>query len=264
MKKNNGPRILLFDIETSPLLVHAWQLWGDQNIGVNQMIEDWQVLSWSAKWLKEDNIMYRDQRKSKKITNDKELIKEIWKLLDEADVVITQNGKKFDVRKLNAKFVENELGPPSSFKHIDTRMLAKAKFDLPSYSLEYMTKKFCKKYKKLKSRKFIGHDLWIACIAGNLSAWKEMEAYNKTDVLALEELYHFFKGWDDSINLNLYSEEETKMCNSCGHSHLEKKGFSYTGSGKFQRYRCAKCGHQTASKINLLSKEKRASIRKRA
>ena len=263
MKTQKGPKILIFDIETSPLLVHTWSLWGDMSIGVNQLKEDWQVLSWSAKWLHEKKVMYRDQRKAKKITNDKELIKEIWNLLDEADIVITQNGKKFDVRKLNAKFVENKLGPPSPFKHIDTRMLAKAKFDLPSYSLEYMTKKFCK-IKKRKSRKFIGHDLWNECMAGNIKAWKEMELYNKTDVLALEELYHFFKGWDDSINMNLYNDGETEVCNSCGHHDLEKRGFAYTASGKFQIHRCKSCGHYNRSKINLFSKEKRASIKVRA
>jgi len=254
------PKILIFDIETSPIVAHVWALW-DQNVGVNQMVEDWQVLSWSAKWLDEKKVMYMDQRNNKKVKNDKKLIKESWKLLDKADVVITQNGKKFDVRKLNAKFVENELGPPSDFKHVDTRMLAKAKFDLPSYSLEYMTKKFCKT-KKRKSRKFIGHDLWNECLAGNVKAWKEMEAYNKTDVLALEELYKFFRGWDKVVNLNLYKDEESKICNSCGHSHLEKKGYAYTSAGKFQRYRCKRCGNQTTGKVNLLSKEKRASLKK--
>lgn len=263
MKTSSKPKILLFDIETSPLVTHTWSLYGEQSIGVNQIVRDWEILSWSAKWLDQNKAMYRDQRNNKKIINDYKMIKAIWKLLNEADVVITQNGKKFDVRKLNAKFVENKLGPPSSFKHIDTRMLAKSKFDLPSYSLEYMTKKFCKKYKKLKSRKFIGHELWTECIAGNIKAWKEMEAYNKMDVLALEELYYFFQGWDSTINHNLYNDSATAVCNSCGHDEFQKIGFGFTASGKFQRYRCKNCGSETRSKVNLLSKEKRASLRVR-
>lgn len=257
------PKILLFDIETSPLTTHTWSLYGEQSIGVNQIVKDWEILSWSAKWLGNNKVMYRDQRNNKNIVNDYKMIKAIWELLDQADIVITQNGRKFDVRKLNAKFVENKLGPPSSFKHIDTRMLAKSKFDLPSYSLEYMTKKFCRKYKKLKSRKFIGHELWTECIAGNIVAWKEMERYNKTDVLALEELYLFFRGWDDTINLNIYRNDESEVCNSCGHHELQRRGYHHTLSGRFQIYRCKSCGHYTRSKINLLSKEKRASIRTR-
>jgi uncharacterized protein YprB with RNaseH-like and TPR domain len=189
---SKGPRILLFDIETSPIIANVWRLYGEQHIGVNQIVEDWYVMSWSAKWLDEKPVMYMDQRKASRIANDKKLLKGIWQLLDEADIVITQNGKRFDERKLNAKFVELNMGKPSSFRHIDTKVLAKKYFDLPSYSLEYMTKKFCKKHTKIKSKKFIGHTLWTECMAGNQAAWKEMELYNKMDVLSLEELYKVY------------------------------------------------------------------------
>lgn len=267
MKKFNGLKVLVADIETSPLVSFTWGLF-DQNISLGQVKQDWNVLSWSAKWLKgadgtvygpHDDVMYMDLRNSKNYANDKAILKGIWKLLDECDILVTQNGKKFDEKKLNARFILNGMKPPSSFKHVDTCQIARKKFGFTSNKLEYMTAKLCKKYKKLKHAKFSGFELWQQCLAGNKDAWKEMEDYNKADVLSLEELYNILQPWDNNINPNLYTEAMTELC-SCGGS-FKKKGFGYTASGRFQRYICKSCGSQVKGKTNLFSKEKKASLK---
>lgn len=259
--KKSGPRILVFDIETSPLLSYHWSLW-QQDISLGQIKQDWHILSWAAKWLGDppEKVMYEDQRNAKDITNDRKLLKGIWKLLDEADIVLTQNGRSFDVKKLNARFVLMGFPPPSSFKHIDTRVLAKKHFAFTSNKLEYMTDKLCTKYKKLKHNKFPGFSMWLACMSGNRDAWKEMERYNKHDVLSLEELYQKLSAWDKTINFNLYRDDSNHIC-SCGSKEFKLNGYAYTAAGKFQRYVCKKCGAESRSKINLLSKEKRKSLR---
>lgn len=190
-------KVLLLDIETAPMTVHAWQLW-DVNVGLKQIQKDWHLLSWAAKWLgdPESKMIYMDQRNAKSVSNDKTILKGMWDLLQQADVVITQNGKKFDAKKLNARFVTHEMPPPKIYEHLDTKLLAQKYFAFPSYSLEYMANLLCKKYKKLKDHNFAGHTLWTECLNGNLEAWKEMERYNKYDVLTLEELYLIFHEWD--------------------------------------------------------------------
>jgi hypothetical protein len=255
-----GPKVLIFDIETAPIIAHVWGLW-ENNVGLNQVVEDWHVLSWSAKWLPDpaSKVMYDDQRGKKSLRDDKHLLQGIWDLLNEADVVITQNGRSFDQKKLNARFVINKMQPPSSFKHIDTKLVAKKHFAFPSYSLEYMSDKLCTKYKKLKHKKYPGHELWTECLKDNADAWKEMELYNKHDVLCLEELYHKLIPWDSTINFNLYTDSEDNMC-KCGSKDFIKNGFYYTGVGKFQKYRCKQCGAETRSRQNLFSKEKRDSL----
>lgn len=260
--KATGPRVLLFDIETAPMLGYVWGLW-DQNIALNQIKQEWFVLSWSAKWLDDppNKIMYMDSRKNKNIEDDSRLLKGIWKLLDEADAVITQNGKSFDQKKLNARFIMNGMPKPSSFKHIDTLRLAKKHFAFTSNKLEYMTDKLNKKYKKLKHEEFSGFSLWSQCLAGNQDAWKAMEKYNKYDVLSLEELYYTLAPWDDSVNFDVYREGHTHTC-SCGSTSFTKNGFAFTSTGKYQRHICNDCGKESRDKVNLLSKEKRASLRK--
>jgi len=255
------PKVLLFDIETAPIIAHVWSLW-ENNVSLNQIVEDWHVLSWSAKWLDDppSKVMYADQRNAKDVTDDKKLLEGIWKLIDEADVLITQNGKSFDTKKLNARFVLKGFKPPGSVKHIDTKIIASRVFGFTSNKLEYMTDKLCTTYKKLKHKKFPGHEMWTQCLAGNLEAWKEMEIYNKYDVLSLEELYHILIPWDNSLNFNLYHDEEDHVC-KCGSTTFIKNGFYYTGSGKFQKHKCKSCGTEHRDKQNLFTKEKRASLK---
>lgn len=255
------PKVLLFDIETAPILAHVWGLW-DNNVALNQIVSDWHILSWSAKWLDSppNEVMYMDQRGVKNIEDDERILKEIWDLLDEADIVITQNGRSFDQRKLQARFLLNKFKPNSSYKHIDVKLLAQKLFGFSSHKLEYMTDKICRKYKKLKHKKFPGHELWTECLKGNIEAWKEMETYNKNDVLSLEELYKELSPWDTSINVNLYHDAHDHVC-SCGSKDHTRNGFYYTAVGKFQRYKCKACGAETRDRINLFSKEKKASLK---
>ncbi len=259
--KNKSARILLVDVETAPILGFVWGLW-DNNVALNQIKSDWHLLSWSAKWLGDSpkKIMYQDQRNSKNIEDDSGILKGIWKLLDEADVVIGQNSKAFDIKKLNARFVLNGMQPPSSFKQIDTMLLAKKHFAFTSNRLEYMTGKLCKKYKKLKVKKFQGFELWSECLKGNVKAWNEMKRYNIYDVLSLEELYTKLIPWDNSVNFNLYTDEAITKC-SCGSSNFRNKGYIYTATGKFARYKCKDCGSEIRSKTNMFDSVKKRSLK---
>lgn len=258
-KNNTGPKILLLDIETAPLLGFCWGLW-ENNIALNQIHTDWYILSWSAKWLDSSKVMYEDNRNSKNLEDDSKLLKGIWKLLDEADIVIGHNSKHFDIKKLNARFVQSGMCPPSSFKQIDTLELAKKHFSFTSNKLEYLSDKLCKKHKKLKHTKFPGFEMWSACLKGNKDAWNEMERYNKVDVLALQELYEKLRAWDSSINFNLYTDQDINVC-TCGGKEFVKNGYFFTTVGKYQRYRCTNCGSEAKDRNNLLSKSKLKSLK---
>ena len=258
------PKVLIFDIETSPILAHVWGLW-DQRVGLNMIESDWHVLSWAAKWLgeSENSVKYEDQRTAKNLEDDSKILGSIWKLLDEADIVITQNGKRFDQKKLNARFIMNDMKPPSTYRHIDTLSIAKSVFAFTSNKLENMTDKLCTKYKKLKHAKFSGFELWKQCMKGNKEAWKEMEEYNRYDVLSLEELYTKLIPWDNSINFNVYHDDDVHLC-KCGSDQFTKAGFHHTNTGKFQKHRCKDCGTIHRDKENLLSKSKKKSLKSRA
>jgi uncharacterized protein YprB with RNaseH-like and TPR domain len=251
----SNPKVLFWDIETAPIIAHVWGIW-DQNVGLNQIMNDWHLLSWAAKWQHESKVMYMDQRSAKNITDDKKILEALWELLDEADVVVTQNGKAFDQKKVNARFILHGMQPPSSYKHIDTLLLAKKHFAFTSNKLEYLADRLNTKYKKLKDHKFPGHDLWVECLKGNKAAFEEMERYNRQDVLALEELYNKLMPWASSQPFAVFGKD----C-ACSAPNVVKKGFFYSDVGKFQRYKCTNCGAASRDRVSCLSKDEKSALR---
>lgn len=238
-------KVLIFDIETSPMIAYVWGL-RDQNISLNQLQSDWYVMAWSAKWLGDpaSKVIYCDQRRAKRIENDREILKPLWKLLDEADVVITQNGKNFDGPKLNARFITHGMKPPSPYKHLDTYQIVRRVAKFTSNKLEYLTNKLCTKYKKLHHKKFPGMSLWTECLAGNKEAWDEMKKYNVHDVLSTEEFYTKIRAWAPAAMTTAYSvQNPTCSCSVCGHKgKMIKQGFTISKKGKYQRWQCQACG----------------------
>lgn len=258
---SKGAKVLLLDIETAPLRSYTWGLW-QQNVGLNQIDGEWFILSAAAKWLgsDENEIFYKDLRGVVNQEDDRAILDMMWKLINEADVVVGQNSKKFDAKKLNARFIMNGYQPPSPYKHIDTLQIAKAVFGFTSNKLEWMTDKLCVKYKKQKHNKFNGFELWKEMLNDNIEAWNECEVYNKYDVLSLEELYMKLAPWDKTHpNFNLFHDGNEHVCR-CGSKSVVEDGFAYTAKSKFQQYRCLDCGATTRSSKNLFSKEKRESL----
>lgn len=240
-------KTLLIDIETTPNLAHVWGLW-DQNVGLNQLLEATEMFCFAAKWLGEPKMFFgRKWFDGEDSTSSKEqMVQLAWRLLDEADVVMHFNGKRFDVPHLNREFAQMGLLPPSPYKQIDLLSAAKRQFKFPSNKLDYLLKAFGLPQKV----KHEGHELWIKCMADDLKAWRKMTAYVKRDVRALEDLYYRIQPWVPSHpNVGLYEDEPglVDMCPTCGSTDLKPQGFAYTTLGKYQRHVCAKCGKWSRS-----------------
>jgi hypothetical protein len=257
-KSTYKPRILLIDIETAPLAGAMWQLFNN-NTSLNQIERDWYILSWAAKWHGDSEIFYSSKKDSWHTEDDTELLAEIWLLLDQADIVIGQNLDKFDIRKLNARFIINGFPPPSSYRTIDTVKIARKYFGFTSNKLEYLTQKLCKKYKKIDHREFPGYELWKACISGNARAWEVMQEYNCYDILSLEELYDILRPWHKGHpNMGVY-REGASVC-SCGKDEFNHTGYHYTNVAKYDRFRCGNCGAEMRGTVNLIPKELRKDM----
>lgn len=237
-------KALILDVETSPLLAYIWEL-GEQHVTVNQIHTDWHIMAWSAKWLEDPDskIIYYDHRKSK-AHDDKEILKPLWNLLNEADIVITQNGQRFDSRKINARFMLHGMTPPKPFVHIDTYRLVKRVADFTSNKLEYLTDKFCTKHKKVSHQKYPGLSLWVECLKGNTKAWDEMKYYNIKDVLSTEELYLKIKAWAPETMPKVYLLSTTvDTCPTCGYRGQMRKGRDRIKNNRvYNQNSCPKCG----------------------
>ena len=226
-------KILLLDIETSPNLAHVWGLW-QQNVGTNQLLESSEVMCWAAKWYDERGVMFM----SNKANSHAEMLAKIYELIDEADVVVHYNGKKFDMPTLNKEFLLQGWTPPSPYKQIDLLRVVRSNFKFPSNKLDYVAQRL-NLGKKVKHE---GHELWIKCMNKDPLAWKKMERYNKQDVVLLEKVYDALLPWIKSHpNHNLYDDVE-HACPTCGSSKLHRRGVNRTIGGVYQRFQCTDCG----------------------
>lgn len=256
--KHKQPKTLIVDIETSYMTAVVWRL-GEGYTDKKQILKDWSILAWTAKWRGSKKIIYRDTSKQKDPRNDGPILEELWNLMDEAEIVVGQNSKRFDIPKIFARFMQNNIKdrkPPSDFRQHDTQRMGK-KYGFSSHSLEYMGKALKIKNQKLVKREFEGLELWTECIEHrNPKAWAEMRKYNPQDVLATEEIYEIFLPWDNSINVNTYHKMHDNVC-SCGSTDFQKNGWRNSNAGRYQRYTCAHCGKHHKSAYNELSQKKR-------
>lgn len=245
-----GPRILFFDIETRQLTLEGFGLF-NQNFSLEQIAEDWSILSFSAKWMDSDEIMYYDVSE---YTEDN-LLDKLYDLFEEADFICAHNGKRFDLKKVRARMIARGFKPHSPVRVIDTLLIAKKEFAMTSNKLQYLTNLLCKNNKKSSHAKFPGFTLWREFVRGNPEAVQEMRDYNIVDVTSLQELYEILAPWSSTLPVfEVYEDDVSDM------NDWEESGFSYTNLGKYQQYRNKITGQYRRGKTNLLSKEKRESL----
>lgn len=235
------PKILIVDIETAPTAAYVWQMW-DQNIAANQIIQPGYILSYAAKWLHSKEVVCQSLNNSSK----EDMLKGVYDLLSEADIVIHYNGKKFDIPTLNREFILMGWKPPAGFKQIDLLPVVRQQFKFPHNKLDYVARALdCGG--KLKHA---GFDMWIGCMHNDEASWNMMEQYNVEDVVITEKVYLKILPWiRNHPNVGVYQGEEA-VCPNCGGKHLQRRGFAFTAAGKYQRYQCNDCGAWSRNKKN--------------
>lgn len=231
MPKGDGPHILIYDLENSPL--RGWS-WSERKIErLLKVDEDSHILTVAYKW-----------RGSKKVYtlhgDERYIVEQLWKLFDAADILVAHNGDRFDQKKANTKFFKFKMGPPSPYQSVDTLKVANAVLGHHSHRLEALARLAETELKKSNR----GIELWFDVMDGDRKALDEMLEYNVGDVVALEEIYDELLPWHKSHpNLGLWSKGEY-VCPNCGSRNVQKRGtkFYRTRLSEFQLYYCNNCG----------------------
>lgn len=230
-------RILLWDCETSPLITYSWGIWEANAIKV---IKDTQILCFAYKWLgdKTVKVIGQDDFKSYKpgVNDDKHVVKAIWELFNEADVVIAHNGNSFDQKLAQARMMVHQLPPPAPYKQIDTKLVARRYARFTSNKLDDLGLALSLG-QKLETG---GFATWEGCLAGQQSAWNKMKKYNKQDVALLEQVYLRLRPW---ISTHPAVEQaDIPVCPRCGSSKLQSRGYRINSTTRTKRYQCSNCG----------------------
>jgi hypothetical protein len=247
----SGAKILIFDLETSPLRAYVWRRW-KQNVSLSQTISEWFMLSWSAKWLGSTEVM-SDVLTGREVLeeDDNRIVSKLWRLIDEADIIVAHNGDSFDVPKMNSRFILNGLKPPRHYLTIDTKRVSAKQFGFSSNKLDALAMYF-----GIPVKLDTDFELWANCMKGDDLSLRYMQKYNEHDVEILEDVYLRLRPWvKNHPNVSLYNNDAIEQCHVCGSTNLVQEGYYHTIVGKYETFRC-KCGALSKGRKSILDKNK--------
>lgn len=228
-------KILTLDIETSPTTVYTFDMKPNW-ISPDKIIEPSRVMCFAAKWYSEDKIEYFSEHHDSR----SKMVEAAWKMLDEADILVTFNGVRFDNKHLKREFVLAGLPMPRPWKDVDLYRAAKKQWEFESKSLNHLAARL----ELGEKEKHEGFDLWRLCLAGDKAAWERMKAYNIQDVNLTERLYDRMRGWIPTHPHigPIDADDVGILCNQCGSDNLGANGLKRAVVLDYRLYRCYDCG----------------------
>lgn len=257
-----GPKIGLIDIETAPLEGSVWGLF-DQTVGLSQIVQEWAIISYCYKPLggKRSSLVYEDNRNEADPRNDGKLLRSLWQIMHDNDILIAQNGKRFDMRKIRARLILNNFTPHRPVKVEDTMLMARQVAAFTSNKLEWLST-YLSNVQKSKHKEFPGFELWAECLKGNPRAWAAMKKYNIPDVLSMEEVYMRLRPWvKGHTNIAAYHDHEHMACPVCASTNLRQdERNAFTQVGEYHQYQCGDCGAWSRSRYTINSTSKRKAL----
>jgi DNA polymerase elongation subunit (family B) len=221
------PKVLFYDIETSPNLGYTW---GKYEQTVISYVQEIGLLSFAYKWEGESEVKCVSKGAAK---TDKYVVKALYRLFQEADIIIAHNNDRFDQPIVTARMAYYGMKPPRVLQSVDTRKVAKRYFKFNSNSLDDLGA-FLKLGRK---QKHSGFDMWLGCMANKRSSWRQMIKYNKQDVVLLEKVYNRLKPWMQNHPMMGVKGS----CPTCGSESLQKRGLRATHATVKQQWQCNDC-----------------------
>lgn len=255
-------RILVLDIETQRAVVETFDLFRPF-IHIDRVIKPSRILCFAARWRGESKEIF----KAAWDDNDEEayaaMLQSAWELFDQADIVVTYNGDRFDLQWLQEEFGRLKMGRPAPYKSVDLFKVQKRNFraGLLSGKLDWSARTWLRD-KKIPHG---GGDLWSDIRYGNRAARREaqklMRRYCEHDTYLTEKLFEEYLPWTN-LNLALYAnnDDEFLHCTKCNSTNLKRDGTKYHATSAFlyQMHRCKDCGATSRGKRAKATTELRA------
>lgn len=225
-----NPKILYLDLEWEPATAYVWRMW-DENISPDQLLDAGGMLCFCAHWEGSKEYLFY----SKWEDGRDGMAQAALSLLTEADAVVTYNGDRYDLPKINGEILLAGLTPPPPVTSIDLLKSVK-KMGFVMNRLAYIGPLLIGS-SKIKHQ---GFNLWKEVMNGSEKARKTMRKYCIQDVKLLVKLYPKIKPFIK--NHPHMGDTPSEACGSCGSKDVQKRGFRRTKSFRIQRLQCNTCG----------------------
>jgi DNA polymerase elongation subunit (family B) len=191
----NKSKVLIYDIETSYNIVKSWRVGYNLNIQPNDILHERKIICISYRWFGEDQIYNLSWDKNQ---CDKFMIEQFIEVLNEADLIVSHNGDKFDLPWIKTRALYHNLPMLVNYKQFDTLKVAKRKFNFNSNRLDYISE-FLGFGNKIKTEMA----LWDNIILNKCpDAMKKMITYCDMDVELLSKVYDKLVYWENPMHHN--------------------------------------------------------------
>jgi hypothetical protein len=241
-KKLLPDRTLYFDIETMPCVGVFWRP------GYNITVHPEAILrpSWASliqyKWKDDKEVKVIKLTKQELIEgNDKSLWERFIPIYNSADLVVTQNGKRFDVPWLKYRAMIHGLTPVKPLKQVDTKVEWAREFASPSNKLDYMGKVL-----GFGGKDVMNFNDWLELMKGNMVYYRKMIHYGAKDVILLQQVHK--RSFD---YLPSPAIVKAGTCPGCLSKKVVKNGTRRFANGWKQHQMCKGCGRSSYYEIKL-------------
>lgn len=251
-------KILFIDVECAPSVLVGFGRF-NQYFGQDNVLEEggWLITA-CYKWAGEADVTELKLTPEQALArDDSDIVASIYEVVEEADLVIAQNGDRFDIPLINTRGLLNGFEPMKPVKTVDTLKIARR--------LKFNSNRLDSLGAQLGLGRKVSHDgidLWVRCMNGDFDAIEEMLVYNVQDVILLEQVYNKIRGFDNKHpNVAHYFKDNKTRCPVCGSHDIKETGNSaFTPVSEFKEMKCGNCGNRSRKRQPINSKEKRASI----
>lgn len=170
--------------------------------------------------------------------NDRLLVRELHKVMSEADILLGQNSDQFDIKMANYFFIKNDLEPIPPTKSIDTKKIAKRYFRFANNKLDNLGEEL-----GVGGKTKVTHsDIWYDCfILGDKKAWKLMNKYCEQDVRITTEVYLKMRAFMHSHPSLSRISGEWDSCPRCGSYNYRVKAYRTTNTSRYHQFQCNEC-----------------------
>lgn len=232
------PKILAFDIETSPMLVWTHYIGRKVSINPQQIEKDSHIICIGYSWVGSSKIDCIEWDENQ---DDSKMLIDFNDIAKDADLLLGHNGRNFDVKEIRT--------------HIALRGLADAWCETPCLD----TLKDYRRYFRMKSNRLdaiarslgLGHkdsmcfQDWIDVVKGDDKALQKMVKYCKKDVKLLKDVYKRLDPYIPPSNMSMIEHIDPKykpeVCYNCGGKDIIKQGIYSYKNIKYQKYLCKSC-----------------------
>lgn len=176
-------------------------------------------------------------------------------LLHEADVVVTFNGRRADLKWLRTDWAAAQIPIPRPFKDVDLFLVARSAFSLEAKSLAYLCE-----FLGLpgKQGRYNADEAKAAALADGPER-RRLVRYSKADSLIMRPVLDRLRPYVRGVNLGLYYLDDERRCPACGGTELTRDGWTTTTVTTFALYRC-ECGAVSRSKHRRHAVEQRGVV----